>query len=228
MITNGIPDPVLIVGCARSGTSMTAAIVAHGGAWGGGRDDMAWNPRGTFENSDIRNGVIKSYLMSLGADPSGQNPLPRPEDVSPRDLRSKIHAVIKFQGYRDGPWFFKCTKTVHFWQEMHRNFPAAKWVLVRRNDEDIVASCMNTGFMRGYSDEDGWRSWLAQHHQRFDEMRIGLENLREVWPSKFVVGDFSEVRSVMEWLGLRFDQGFCEQFINPAWWSQKRRSGNGQ
>jgi hypothetical protein len=67
--------PILITGCARSGTSMTAGIVHICGAFGGRMSGPTPNNRkGMFENEEVRNQIVKPYLSSIGADPLGQKP----------------------------------------------------------------------------------------------------------------------------------------------------------
>ena len=59
--------PILITGAARSGTSMTAGNIHKCGAWGG---DMAgstrYNRKGMFENTEIRNTMVKTIMKSIG------------------------------------------------------------------------------------------------------------------------------------------------------------------
>jgi len=210
-------DPILITGCARSGTSMTAGIMDHCGAFGGRTIPGGHaNPKGFFENREIRENLLKPYLILCGADPMGQKPLPELHHLLPlENLRAKVETVIKYHGYKDGPWYYKGAKLCLVWPIWHKAFPDAKWVIVRRNDEDIINSCMKTGFMRAYRDPEGWQKWIDHHKKRFEEMKeIGLQ-VREVWPTKFVEGDHSEIRETVEWLGLTFDEKIVEEIVVP-------------
>ena len=70
-------EPILITGAARSGTSLCAGTTNICGAWGGSLSGPTkYNRKGMFENSEIRNAVVKPYLRRIGCDPMGQDPLP--------------------------------------------------------------------------------------------------------------------------------------------------------
>ena len=61
-----ISPPILLTGCARSGTSLTAGIVNLCGAFGGIMSGPNRNnAKGMFENSKIRNTIIKPYLQKI-------------------------------------------------------------------------------------------------------------------------------------------------------------------
>ena len=70
-------DPILVTGCARSGTSMAAGVINICGAYGG---EMVganrFNEKGMFENFEIRNNILKTYLKKLRVDKMGKYPLP--------------------------------------------------------------------------------------------------------------------------------------------------------
>jgi len=180
------------------------------------------NRKGMFENAEIRNQIVKPYLSDvLGVDKLGQDPLPDVKNLVPYPrLRSQVETVIKFQGYKDGPWFYKGAKMCLFWPIWHRAFPNAKWIIVRRDHKGIINSCLKTSFMRAYKDEEGWQSWIDQHERRFLEMKTAGLSIAEVWPTKFVEGDFSEIyRVITKYLRLRWREKKVRDFIEPAFWS---------
>ncbi|MHA1809365.1 MAG: sulfotransferase [Candidatus Heimdallarchaeaceae archaeon] len=215
--------PILVTGMARSGTSMATGILHYCGAWGGMLSGPTrYNAKGMFENSDIRNKVIKPYLRSLGVDPMGQNPLPNIDNLKPLDiLRNRIHQIIDAQGYQEGIWYYKGAKTCLIWPIWAKAFPEAKWIIVRRREEDVISSCMNTGFMRAYKSKDGWKKWTKAHLNRFDEIKANVTNVKEVWPSKMVAGDFSEFKETIEWAGLTWNEPAVRAFIAPELWHYK-------
>ena len=72
-----MPPPIIVTGCARSGTSLTAGIINICGAYGGTLAPPNVNNRkGMFENTTVRQTIVKPYLREHGWDPLGQNPLP--------------------------------------------------------------------------------------------------------------------------------------------------------
>lgn len=219
-------SPIIITGCARSGTSLTAGIINNSGAWGGDIQGFnKHNAKGFFENKAIRNNIVKPYLKSIGCDPLGQFPLPNDKHVFSvnkeiaNQWRLKIISEIKSQGY-DGEsiWFYKGAKVCLLWYLWHQAFPQAKWVLVRRNALDIISSCMRTGFMKAYQNVEGWAKWVKHHEDRFDEMKFHKIDLVEIWPQKMINGDYSEIESVLGHIGLKYDKQIVDNFISPELW----------
>ena len=212
--------PILITGCARSGTSMTAGVLSKCGAWSGNTyGPNKWNQKGMYENIEIRESVCKPYLLMNGADPKGQKPLPDINKLFPvANLRERIEMIIKYQGYKNEIWFYKGAKMCLVWPIFHKAFPDAKWIIVRRKDEDIINSCMRTAFMNAYETERGWQDWINVHKQRFLEMKNSGMDVAEVWPSKFVYGDFSEIISLVQSLGLIWNESSVKDFISPELW----------
>jgi len=225
----GMIDPILITGAARSGTSMTAGIIHICGGFGG---DTAGpnihNQKGMFENLEIRNSITKPYLKSIGCDPLGQRPLPNSRQVfevtqqQGEQWRKRIQSVIQYQGYKDGIWYYKGAKMCLFWYMWHLAFPTAKWVIVRREADQIAESCLRTSFMRAYKTKEGWLDWVKVHEDRFRQMsKAGLE-IMEVWPSKIIAGDQSEMKQMIKWLGLEWKQNLVNAFVDPALYGGKK------
>jgi len=102
-------EPILITGAARSGTSMAAGVLNLCGAFGGKMYGAhKANPKGMFENTGIREQIVKPYLRQIGADPTCQYPLPDVNSLSiPVDWRERIEQTIQDQGYEEGIWFLK-------------------------------------------------------------------------------------------------------------------------
>lgn len=214
--------PILITGCARSGTSVTAGIFFLCGAFGGKMSGPTrYNKKGMFENAEIRNQVVKPYLKeTLKVDPMGQDPLPDIAKLVPTpNLQGVIEGKMKWQGYRDGPWFYKGAKMCLIWPIWHTAFPKARWVIVRRRDEDIIHSCMKTGFMRAFKTNEGWQGWIDAHKQRFEEMKNAGLDMQEVWPEKFINDqDYTEVRQVVKNLGLRWRETKVKELVSEELW----------
>ena len=145
--------PILITGCARSGTSLIAGIINICGAFGGIMSGPnSNNAKGMFENVNIRNGIVKKYYQSIGVDKLGQYPLPDINNLPiPPDWKEKVENVMLNDGYKDGLWMYKGAKMCQHWPVWNNAFPDAKWVIVRRKTPDIINSCIRTNFMRAFS-----------------------------------------------------------------------------
>lgn len=186
---------ILITGAARSGTSLTARILAACGAGFGRVNDL-------HENVAVRDGMLKPYLANRGFDPRGQRPLPDIAAIHPLpDWRVRVLRAVGSTrpAYKDA----KIAITWPLWMDA---FPDAVWVLVRRDDDAIIRSCMRTSFMNAHSQPEGWRRWIDYHHDRFGEMRAALRGrLIEFWPLPSVLGDAEIARPLVEHLGLSWN-----------------------
>lgn len=228
--------PILITGCARSGTSMVAGAINLCGAFGG---DMSGpnlnNKKGMFENYKIRQELAKPFLRSIGADPLGQYPLPELNGLCiPTDWKRKIEEIMQAQGYKEGPWFYKGAKSCLYWPVWSFAFPDARWVIVRRKSSDIVKSCLKTSFMRAFSNQgiqkrigvsseaDGWLWWVRKHEERFVEMIQAGLNCKVIWPDRMVKGNYEQLYETLEWLGLPWNSEVLN-FIDPKLWKARRK-----
>jgi hypothetical protein len=236
MNSDKLSDPILVTGCARSGTSMVAGAINLCGAFGGiMRGPNSNNAKGMFENAKIVNTITKPYLRELGLDPLGQYPLPDINNLPiPTDWRKRVEQVFIDEGYQSGPIFYKGAKMCLFWPIWHYAFPKSKWVIVRRRTGDIVLSCLKTGFMRAFqnrnfqkavgvsNERDGWVWWVQQHLARFREMIDEGLNCKIVWPERMVDGDYSQIVETIEWLGLRWNSEVLN-FIDEKLWKVRRK-----
>lgn len=215
-------DPILITGCARSGTSLTAGIVEACGAFGGKMSGATnSNEKGMFENEKIKK-LVKSYLRSAGADPMGQYPLPTFEQLVAHPfpkLNSSVISIMEKEGYKKGPWFYKCAKACLMWYLWDKAFPKAKWIIVRRNSDEIINSCLEAHFMKAYEDQAGWQTWIDAHQKLFWEICDSLQDsVMEVWPAKAIDGDLSEMQDMIKFLGLKWNDKKVQEFIDPELW----------
>lgn len=233
---NKLPEPILITGCARSGTSLVAGMINICDAYGG---DMSGpnrnNAKGMFENAHIRNNIVKPHLREMGVDPLGQYPLPDINKIIiPSDWRQRIEKVMIDEGYKQGPWMYKGAKMCLSWKVWHHAFPRAKWIIVRRKTSDIVNSCQRTGFMRAFNnvhkqravgvknDREGWLWWVHQHEARFREMIEEGLNVKVIWPERMVHGDYTQIMEAIEWLGLPWKTEALS-FVDNKLWKARRK-----
>lgn len=231
---NKIPDPIIITGAARSGTSMVAGAINICGAFGGNMSGPTKNnQRGMFENARVRNTIVKPFLASIGADRLGQYPLPDINNLMiPMDWNKRIIKIMKEEGYKGGPWMYKVAKGCLLWPIFNFAFPSAKWIIVRRRTSDIVNSCLRTNFMRAFrnkqiqkavgakSEEEGWLWWVHQHEKRFVEMINEGLNCKIVWPERMINGDYKQMMEMIEWLGLKWKTEVLS-FVDPKLWHSR-------
>lgn len=229
--------PILITGCARSGTSMVAGIINLSGAFGGG---MAGpninNEKGMFENVKIRQDLTKPFLRTMGVDHMGQFPLPYTDDISvPTNFREQVEDIMREEGLgEDEPWMLKDAKMALMWPVWHYAFPDAKWIIVRRKTSDIINSCLHTGFMTAFKDKthrnavnaateyDGWYWWVEEHRKRFVEMIEEGLNVKQVWPERMVGRDYGQTEEMLKWLDLEWTDDIFG-FIEPKLWKARQK-----
>lgn len=196
---------ILITGCARSGTSLTTGIFQACGANLG-------EVNGLNEHTFIRDELVKPYLRYIGADPMGQDPLPDLSDVwIDPDWRQKVTSAL------DGANCYKGAKMCLVWPLWKHAFPEAKWIIVRRDPEKIVDSCVRTSFMRAFKSRAGWQEWVYFHLRKFEEMKAELDVI-EVWPNEFIAGDESGMKSAVEFAGLEWNREAALGCLRPTRW----------
>jgi len=220
-------SPILITGCARSGTSMVAGVINICGSFGGKLyGPNKYNAKGMFENQRIREAIDKGYLRELKMDPKGQKPLPDTSKLPiPSDWKQKVDRIIVEEGYQGGSWFYKGARCCLVWPVWHYAYPNAKWIIVRRRSADIASSCLNTSFMDAYQDFEGWIKWVRHHEEKFVEMIQAGCNVKIVWPERLVNGDYTQLREAIEWLGLTWRPKEVMEFIEPKLWKTRRKVG---
>lgn len=220
-------SPIIITGCARSGTSMVAGAIDICGAYGGILTGPSkYNQKGQFENTYIRDQVEKPYLRLQNLDPLGQFPIADTKNLSiPTTWRNQIENVLIREGYKEGSWYYKGAKACQIWPVWNYAFPDAKWVIVRRRSSDIADSCLNTAFMRYYKTHEGWITWVNAHEEKFVEMVQAGLNVKIIWPERGIKGNYEQLYEVIEWLGLTWRAEKVMDFIEPKLWKAKQRLG---
>ncbi len=235
MTSNNADRPIIVTGCARSGTSLVAGVLSHCGAWTGEcTGETPWNKRGQFENVFIRDSLTKPFLKSIGVDPLGQEPLPCPGwnlQRHPDDLLGKWRRMVlnrmESEGY-DGqrPWMFKGAKACLIWSVWAQAFPEARWIVVRREDSRIIDSCLRAPFMRKRKTREEWQQWVDHHKECFQEMDEHIGVVWEIWPDKAMDDQaLGQFQTLAIGLGLKWDQARVTGFVDPQLWSERRKNG---
>jgi hypothetical protein len=214
--------PIFVLGLARSGTSLIAGALEICGAWlgrtvPGGPE----NPRGFFESVVLREHVNKRILSGLGCDPLGVEKLPdlHKLPVIPQ-LPGIIIKCIQAEGYKKNRrWLFKDAKLSLLWPIYRAAFPKAQWIIVRRNVEDIIRSCLRTHFMIYHSaDSSFWRRWADEYLFRLDKLKESDVWWREIWPDDLVRGNLTALCQIVHDLKLEWKYPDVKTFIDPVYW----------
>ena len=150
-----------------------------------------------------------------------------------------MESQLLVEGYISGCWMYKSSRASLIWQIWHNAFPDAKWVIVRRRTADVIQSCIKTGYMKAFKDEnnlklvqaitesEGWLWMVHKYEEKFVEMITEGLNCKVVWPERMVTGDYKQIYETIEWLGLDWKSDALN-FVDPLLWGsrqkQKRRA----
>lgn len=219
--------PILITGRPRSGTSLSAGLLATLGVWTGRTvPGGAANPKGFFENEPIRETVLKPILKQGGHDPLGVRNLP-PQGYAPvirsargENFAAMLHGIVAAQGYSDDrPWLYKDAKLALLWRSFARAFPGATWIIVRRDVESFVSSCLRTSFMRQHSDDPAfWQTYAEAMDQRLAALAASVSCCFELSANRLASGDFTELEPICRHVGLTLNKGALSDFVEPRLW----------
>jgi hypothetical protein len=214
--------PVLVTGLPRSGTSMVTGLLGVCGLWlgqtvPGGKENI----RGFFENVLLRERVQKEVLRQGNFDPLGVKRLP-PPNWHPviRRFRDVVAAALAAQAY-DGrqAWGFKDAKLTLTWRLWHEHFPRARWVIVRRPSEQVVASCLRTSFMKQHSGDPAfWEGFAGAYLDRLATLQRTVHWNRVIEAADIADARFDALERLVEELELAWSPDAARNFVAPHFW----------
>lgn len=203
-------DPIIVAGPPRSGTSLTTGLIALSGAWYGRCvPGTEYNPKGFYEHIVLREKICKPLLSRRGLSKLGQGDL-RTDKLQPEPfLRENVFRIIRREGWIDQPWVYKNSKALLIWQVYQKAFPNAHWVFTDRPLEKVVDSLERAPFMKDPGPTGRWEDYAQFYIDKQEELAKVVDHTW-VQPSKFVVGDFSDLFPVYEKYGLDFTREAME------------------
>lgn len=121
-----------------------------------------YNKKGQFENHTIIRNIEKLYLTSINHDPLGQK-LPLPDIDSKIDVNRKERLFELLDIGENVIWGWKDCKACLSFKSWNYAFPDAHWIIVHRNTDSIINSCLNTKFMSAYDSYEDWYKWAKEY-----------------------------------------------------------------
>jgi len=227
-------DPVIITGTPRSGIWLTSGAFQVAGGFSCLLDKVEGHLTGELENMEIRDRMERPLLEGLGFEPRGLGQLPTTEQIqklapSMKDQwRFLVDQMFKQQNCQDTAVRFIASQVACLlWPLWSAAFPEAKWVIVRRNEADIMASCRATGFIQSYRNQgDSSRRvrsdkelhlLLDGYRTRFEQMQTANLNFTEFWPQLVYDGRLGPLQKLLESHGLAWCPEVTE-FVRPFQW----------
>lgn len=170
-------NPILIVSAPRSGSSLTSLLISRAGVFGGDtKKGNKWNRKGYFENLAIADLEIE-YLRRSDTEGLLKRFQPINLDEPFPDFNVNVCRAIRQQGLTEGGrWYYKNPKTAMLWRLWHRNFPFAKWVIVKRNRADTIRSLKHTEFMDAYETDDQWNQFLDYYDSLLGDIQNNCDS----------------------------------------------------
>lgn len=191
-----IPQPIIILGSPRSGTSLVASIfAAHGVFVGTSREADSGNPKGYYENVML---AEMRYRMGHG------------DGLDPALVEDTLYA----DGYIGGPWLVKHSPPT--WRSWRRFTP--KWVLIHRAEDETLRSRINCA--QWDMTEAEHRIAIQTDEATVPGIKKHIGGV-DVWPAEFFTGRWDALADAFAFCGLDFDPEIAESRTYPDLWNEK-------
>jgi len=116
------------------------------------------------------------------------------------------------------PFMYKDSQITQLWKLWYDAYPNAKWIIVRRRTGDILNSLHETAYMTRFkklknvkqvgasTEQDAWLWWVHEYEERFRHIIASGLNHRVVWPERMRDGNFDQIKEVVDWCGLKWNE----------------------
>lgn len=207
-------SPILLTGVQRSGTSILARILSLCNVYTGESNTM-------YENKQLLDLMKDLILKERAVEKTPDNLFVQSVNI-PADWQKKVLDIMK----TDRRWLVKSSLNTQLWKVWNYAFPDARWVIVRRRSADIVNSCQKTAYMTMFrspeiqeyigvkNEKEAWLWWIHKYEAAWVEMISSGLNCKVIWPERMVVGDYTQIYELLEWLGLKWSSRIVSE-IDP-------------
>ena len=197
--------PVIILGMARSGTSIVSSIFRSHGFWcGNTRSDRPSNyPTGQHENLAIKRMLISRY----GRADEIMIPVDRDEH-----WEKVAKGILKKEGYHGGSWFVKHSALYGRIWEGFDPF----WVCIRR-DIDAILDSIRRKNPNEPRDDLFWKTLIGNHNNAMDEILSDFGGWN-IDSDRLICSDYTELMNVFQDVGCMLDHQKVKDIIQPNIW----------
>jgi hypothetical protein len=203
----GLNEPIIILACPRSGSSMTAGLFARHGVWvGTSRSGNEHNPKGFFENTFLKKQLKKEWgtdLLALSENPPEYHP----------DFREKVEKLLIQDGYRGETWL--CKHSALYWRAWLGFNP--KFICVRRDIEQTVQSNIDVKLHRGAWSRDDLTDIMRSHHYEMDLAIRKCQGIN-VYTDDLIERNYRSIREALIFCGINPNEDVIHDFVEPRYW----------
>lgn len=198
---------ILVTGVERSGSTLISRVLQMCEANAGQTNKMR-------ENTSLRALSARTIkCLNVGCFMPSYDLL---NSVS--DWEKRVNMALNNQSIPQSmPFMYKDSQIAQLWPLWNNAYSDAKWIIVRRRTGDILNSLKETAYMNrfknksnilkvGAKDEkEAWLWWVHEYEERFRDIIASDLNYRIVWPERMRDGDFEQMKEVVSWCNLNWN-----------------------
>jgi len=210
---------ILITGVERSGSTLISRVLqmceANAGHTNKMRENVSLRSLSSAAVTHLSNGCFMPDMEEIGS------------------LSNWDKLVVTCLGNQNipesMPFFYKDSQITQLWKLWHNTYPNAKWIIVRRRTGDILNSLHETAYMNKFdkvenikqvgadTTKEAWLWWVHEYEKRFRDIIASGANHRIVYPERMRDGDFEQMKEVIAWCGLKWNEeveGVMKNLLN--------------
>lgn len=205
--------PILLTGTERSGIPLVMKVLKDYGVYVSSLEN--YQARSFTKNHHTN--LISRVLDRLDYDVKGRLPVCTNFRAGHKLVRSFQFTVEKTLSsettLNDGLWVYADHRSLLIWDLWFKSFPDAVWLVVRREGQDIINSCLKTEWMDTFNRSvirdaigantvrDGWEWWLSQYNALILDLMASPAFVFEVWPDR-LQSDPSHLQDLLDCCGI--------------------------
>ena len=124
--------------------------------------------------------------------------------ASYKDFDRKIYRTLRQEKFEKGkPWLFKDPKIALCWNIFNEYYPNAKWILLYRNENDILNSFNRTNFMNAYNTKKEWLNYLNCWKLNMQSIKEECKNVFEFNIENIFNNKTEEINNLYKFIGIK-------------------------
>jgi len=199
---------ILITGVERSGSTLISRVLqmceANAGQTNKMRENVALRALSYFTVNKYSEGCFMPTVEAIKEVPNWDN---------------QVNNCLRNQNLPNSmPFVYKDSQITQLWKLWTDTYPEAKWIIVRRRTGDILNSLHETRYMTKFknlknmeqvgalNEKEAWLWWVHEYEERFRNIMASEVNHRVVWPERMRDGNFEQMKEVVKWCGLKWNE----------------------